>query len=191
MHFHCITHWKFLQTTSVILPAKAKRISNQIFTSDLEICFLASRNGSSGHLLKLDFKVSRPLLVKLEIEAVVFFRLYKIYHGLNRVHSKIWTVWGYVITNKFRHCEKLYVKNIPMSVHIVLFLWTGIIPMSIHNVLVLLTKIILMSCYVHFEFPRKLFWKIIPRFNLHIGIISDCRGHVTTKCSAWQKSSRN
>ena len=83
MHFHCITDSKLLKTTSVILPAKVKRISNPIFTSDLEIGFLASRNGSSGHLLKLGFKASRPLLVKLEIEAVVFCRLYKIYDRLN------------------------------------------------------------------------------------------------------------
>ena len=52
IHFQCIIHSKFLKTTSVILPAKVKRISNPIFTSDLEIGFLASRNGSSGHLLK-------------------------------------------------------------------------------------------------------------------------------------------
>ena len=51
MHFHFITHANSLKTTSVILPAKVKRISNPIFTSDLEIGFLASRNGSSGHLL--------------------------------------------------------------------------------------------------------------------------------------------
>ena len=50
MHFHFITHANSLKTTSVILPAKVKRISNPIFTSDLEIGFLAS-NGSSGHLL--------------------------------------------------------------------------------------------------------------------------------------------
>ena len=82
MHFQCITHSKFFKTTSVILPAKVKKISNPIFTSDLEIGFLASRDGSSGHLLKLGLKVSRPLLVKLEIEAVIFCRLYKIHHGL-------------------------------------------------------------------------------------------------------------
>ena len=50
MHLHFITHAKSLKTTSVILPAKLKRNSNPIFTSDLEIGFLAS-NGSSGHLL--------------------------------------------------------------------------------------------------------------------------------------------
>ena len=77
----------------------------------------------------------------------------------------------------------LLTKIIPMSIHIVLFLDTKIIPMSIHIVLFLLTKIILMSCHLHFAhsdwklFPRKLFWKIIPRSNLHIGIISDGRGH--------------
>ena len=55
--------------------------------------------------------------------------------------------------------------------------------MSIHIVLFLLTKIIPMSCHQHFAhsawklFPRKLFRKIIPRCNLHIGIISDSRGH--------------
>ena len=57
--------------------------------------------------------------------------------------------------------------------------------MSIHIVLSLLTKIIPMSCHLHFAhsawklFPRKLFWKIIPRCNLHIGLISDGRGHIT------------
>jgi len=51
MHFHFITHVNSLKTTSVILSAKIKRISNPIFTSDLEIGFLASRNGSSNHLL--------------------------------------------------------------------------------------------------------------------------------------------
>ena len=57
--------------------------------------------------------------------------------------------------------------------------------MSIHIVLFLLTKIILMPCHLHFAhsdwklFPRKLFWKIIPRSNLHIGIISDHRIHVS------------
>ena len=55
--------------------------------------------------------------------------------------------------------------------------------MSIHIVLFLFTKIIPMSCHQHFAhsawklLPKKLFRKIIPRCNLHIGIISDGGGH--------------
>ena len=77
-------------------------------------------------------------------------------------------LWWYVITHNFTHFERLYIKIIPMSIHIVLFFKTKIIPMF---------------CHQHFAlsawklFPRKLFRKIIPRCNLHIGIISNGGGH--------------
>ena len=46
------------------------------------------------------------------------------------------------------HFERLHIKIIPMSIHILLFLLTKIIPMSIHILLFLLTKIIPMSIHI-------------------------------------------
>ena len=82
MHFHFITHAKSLKTTSVILPAKVKRISNPIFTSDLDIGFLGVKRFLRS-LVKLGFKISRSFLVKLEKEDFVIYRLCKIHHRLN------------------------------------------------------------------------------------------------------------
>ena len=44
-------------------------------------------------------------------------------------------LWWYVLTHNFTHFDRLYIKIIPMSIHIVLFILTKIIPMSIHIVL--------------------------------------------------------
>ena len=95
--------------------------------------FLGVKKRFLRSLVKLGFKISRSFLVKLEKEDLVIYRLCKIHHRLNLYSScNIWTVWWYVITHNFTHFERLHIKIIPMSIHIVLFILTKNIPMSIH-----------------------------------------------------------